>query len=80
MKIDEAAEAEWVRAAVTRYAGPLTRYAALITGDLERARDVVQDTFVRLCADNSPLGLGRRIRAGDKLTLAASDRALPCGR
>jgi len=36
---------------VSRYAGPLTRYAALITGDLERARDVVQDTFIRLCAE-----------------------------
>lgn len=42
--------AEWVQAAVDRYAAPLTRYAALITGDLDRARDVVQDTFIRLCA------------------------------
>ncbi len=32
--------------------GPLTRYAVLITGDLEQARDSVQDTFVRLCAEN----------------------------
>jgi len=46
-------QAEWVRAAVDRYAAPLTRYAALITGDLEQARDVVQDTFVRLCAEES---------------------------
>ena len=30
--------------------GPLVRYAAQITGDLDRARDVVQDTFLRLCA------------------------------
>src|SRR5438477_2524023 len=50
MKSDEPAEAEWVRTVIARYAAPLTRYAALITGDLERARDVVQDTFVRLCA------------------------------
>jgi RNA polymerase sigma factor (sigma-70 family) len=28
----------------------LIHYAAQITGDLDRARDVVQDTFVRLCA------------------------------
>ncbi|HXF11399.1 MAG TPA: sigma-70 family RNA polymerase sigma factor, partial [Desulfuromonadaceae bacterium] len=28
---------------------PLVRYAAQITGDLDRARDVVQDTFIRLC-------------------------------
>src|SRR5262249_24806505 len=26
-------------------------YAAQITGDLERARDVVQDTFIKLCAE-----------------------------
>jgi RNA polymerase sigma-70 factor (ECF subfamily) len=51
MDTDETRQAEWVRAAVDRYAGPLTRYATLITGDLERARDVVQDTFVRLCAE-----------------------------
>ena len=53
MDTDETRQAEWVRAAVDRYAGPLTRYATLITGDLEQARDVVQDTFVRLC-DEKP--------------------------
>jgi RNA polymerase sigma-70 factor (ECF subfamily) len=31
------------------YEGPLVRYAAGIVGDIERARDVVQDTFLRLC-------------------------------
>jgi RNA polymerase sigma-70 factor (ECF subfamily) len=30
--------------------GPLTRYAARLMGDSERARDVVQDTFVRFMA------------------------------
>src|SRR3954465_580903 len=30
--------------------GPLTRYAARLLGDPERARDVVQDTFVKLMA------------------------------
>ena len=33
---------------------PLTRYATRLLGDPERARDVVQDTFVRLMAQ--PLG------------------------
>lgn len=41
-------QAEWVREAVARYEGPLLRYAASLTGDLDSARDVVQDTFVRL--------------------------------
>ena len=39
----------WVREAVDRYEGPLLRYAARITGDAERARDAVQETFLRLC-------------------------------
>ncbi len=43
-------KAEWVRSAMAEHAGPLTRYAARITGDIERARDVVQDTFLKLCA------------------------------
>lgn len=46
------AKAEWVRTALREYEGPLIRYAAQITGDLDRARDVVQDTFLRLCAEN----------------------------
>jgi len=32
-----------------RYERPLTLYAARLLGDLERARDAVQDTFLRLC-------------------------------
>ena len=32
---------------------PLTRYAARLLGDADRARDVVQDTFVRLMAQES---------------------------
>jgi RNA polymerase sigma factor (sigma-70 family) len=41
---------EWVRDALVRYERPLVRYAERITGDLESARDVVQETFLRLCA------------------------------
>jgi len=41
---------DWVREQLERHEGPLIRYAAtLLFGDLERARDVVQDTFARLC-------------------------------
>ncbi|MBI3464428.1 MAG: sigma-70 family RNA polymerase sigma factor [Planctomycetes bacterium] len=43
---------EWVRAAVERFEGPLVRYAARITGDLDHARDVVQETFLRLCQED----------------------------
>jgi RNA polymerase sigma-70 factor (ECF subfamily) len=39
----------WVRSVVEQYEGPLVRYAFHIVGDLDRARDVVQDTFMRFC-------------------------------
>jgi RNA polymerase sigma factor (sigma-70 family) len=47
----ESAE-EWVRLTLRRYEAPLVRYATHITGDLERARDVVQDTFLKLCRED----------------------------
>jgi len=41
----------FVPAAVARHQAPLLRYATrLLGGDADRARDVVQDTFVRLMA------------------------------
>ena len=44
---DEASS--FVQAAVQRHQAPLLRYATrLLGGDADRARDVVQDTFVRL--------------------------------
>lgn len=43
---------EWIDATVARYERPLVAYAARITGDLESARDVVQDCFLRLCAQD----------------------------
>ena len=48
---NEPSKLEWMRSVVERYEGPLVRYARRITGDTERARDVVQDTFMRLCAE-----------------------------
>jgi RNA polymerase sigma-70 factor (ECF subfamily) len=39
----------WVRSALARFEGPLLVYAARILGDAEGARDVVQETFLRLC-------------------------------
>jgi RNA polymerase sigma factor (sigma-70 family) len=39
----------WIPSVMEEYEKPLTRYAAHITGDVERAREVVQDTFLKLC-------------------------------
>jgi RNA polymerase sigma factor (sigma-70 family) len=45
-------DAAWVRSAVERFEGPLTLYASRMLGDAESARDVVQDTFLRLCGQS----------------------------
>jgi RNA polymerase sigma-70 factor (ECF subfamily) len=39
--------------AVGRYQRPLVSYAVSLIGDVERARDVVQETFLRLCKQDS---------------------------
>ncbi len=39
----------WIRSAVSRFEAPLTLYAARLLADADRARDVVQETFLRLC-------------------------------
>jgi RNA polymerase sigma factor (sigma-70 family) len=44
---------DWIQSVLARYEQPLIRYAAHITGDLERAREVVQDTFLKLCRRKS---------------------------
>ena len=44
-------DAAWIRSAVEELEGPLTRYAVSITGDPERARDIVQESFLRLCRE-----------------------------
>ena len=42
-------DVEWILRAVTRYERQLTQYAAGLLRDGDRARDVVQETFCRLC-------------------------------
>jgi RNA polymerase sigma-70 factor (ECF subfamily) len=39
----------FVRSALRDHERPLLRYAAHLLGDADRARDIVQDTFVKLC-------------------------------
>src|SRR4051812_44181046 len=38
----------WIRSAIDRYESQLIRYTQRITGDLERAREAVQETFLKL--------------------------------
>ncbi len=39
----------WLESALREHERPLTLYAKRILGDLDRARDVVQETFLKLC-------------------------------
>ena len=39
----------WIKASVARWESDLLRYARHLVGDAERARDVVQETFLKLC-------------------------------
>jgi RNA polymerase sigma-70 factor (ECF subfamily) len=41
-------DSEWMRSLVDAHAADLTRYAASILGDHEGAKDVVQESFIRL--------------------------------
>ena len=49
MSDESRASADWIRAVLEEHEAPLLRYALRLTGDVERARDVVQETFLRLC-------------------------------
>ncbi|HEY0947611.1 MAG TPA: sigma-70 family RNA polymerase sigma factor [Opitutaceae bacterium] len=41
---------DFIQLAVAQFQAPLTRYATRLIGDADRARDIVQDAFVRLLA------------------------------
>lgn len=53
MSFNGHAPQQWVTAALQRYEGQLIRYAQRFTRDMERARDVVQETFLKLCQEDA---------------------------
>lgn len=50
--MEDVTKSTWIVAALEQYESHLVRYAAWILGDIERAREVVQDTFLRLCKES----------------------------
>src|SRR5215218_1519574 len=64
---------DWIREAVSRFEGPLTLYAARLLNDPDRARDVVQDTFLKLCRQD---GAEIRDRLAEWLFTVCRNRAL----
>jgi RNA polymerase sigma-70 factor (ECF subfamily) len=60
MRVEAAgADGEWIRGALERFEAPLTLYATRLLGDVHRARDVVQDAFLRLCRERRAKVEGR---------------------
>src|SRR5262245_6512917 len=55
------ADTQWLLDVLRRYERLLLRYAAVVGGE-ERARDIVQDTFVRLCTQ-APKGIEDHVAA-----------------
>ena len=60
--MSERQDEHWIDAVVADYERPLVRYAERLLGDLDRARDVVQDVFLR-CLQQDPEQLGSGLRA-----------------
>jgi RNA polymerase sigma factor (sigma-70 family) len=54
--------ASWIEPVLERYERPLISYAASIAGDAEAARDIVQETLLRL-ARNGPVEPPKRLAA-----------------
>jgi RNA polymerase sigma-70 factor (ECF subfamily) len=46
------ADKSWITEALKQYEKPLLRYAAWLLDERERARDVVQEVFLRLCKES----------------------------
>jgi RNA polymerase sigma factor (sigma-70 family) len=49
--MEDAMKSTWIVETLNQYESQLIRYAAWILGDADRAREVVQETFLRLCKE-----------------------------
>jgi len=47
--MEDTPKSRWIVEALGLYERSLVRYASWILGDVERAREIVQETFLRLC-------------------------------
>src|ERR1700760_1777825 len=64
---------EEMQALLRRFQGPLLQFATRITGDRERARDVVQETFIKFQRNGAPSEHGE---AGKRLFTVSPNGAL----
>src|SRR5688572_8409317 len=52
MPIQKPSRADWIQSVLAEHEKSLVRYALHLTGSIETARDVVQETFLRLCSQD----------------------------
>jgi RNA polymerase sigma-70 factor (ECF subfamily) len=87
-------KSQWVLDALARHERPLIRYAKWLVGDLESARDIVQETFLRLCREDPArlegrvapwlfsvcrnLAIDARRKAVPMTSLDATEASVPC--
>jgi len=55
--------AAWLTDVLAEHEAPLVRYATRLSGNADRARDLVQEAFARLCAEEDPSRLNGHVRA-----------------
>jgi len=65
----------WIQASVARWESDLLRYARHLVGDAERARDVVQETFLKLCRQDRELLDGHLVE-WQRMTTMTLDTAM----
>jgi RNA polymerase sigma-70 factor (ECF subfamily) len=58
--MEDATKSSWIAAALDQYESRLIRYTAWIVGDFESAREIVQETFLRLCKEE-PARIGNHL-------------------
>lgn len=73
---EPSANGKWVAWVVDRFEQPLVRYALQITGDLDAARDVVQETFLRLVRQQHGGQTQGPVQVGPWLFKVCRNRAL----
>ena len=48
MQTQNEEKSQWVEEAIDKYQGPLLRYTLRLIGNIEKAREIVQETFLKL--------------------------------
>src|ERR1041385_4284214 len=51
--MENESKCRWIEAALRQHESNLIRYTTWILGDIERAREIVQEAFLRLCKEDA---------------------------